>query len=179
MLEEARLQDDNKGRKMACTSHAPKTRLGLMYVPSVSSDRRAFRLNRSLNEKKKKNSEWLAGSLMAGETLIPPESEFTVMKEKRRPSSSFRHKVTSIRNAGFKEPPDLVIAAPPTSHHPPFTLPSVSKAHWQFKHIKKWDSYRNKHFYFIIQIATYELYYLPKGAEKHHIPVANKSHSLC
>lgn len=25
MLEEARLQDDNKGRKMACASHAPKS----------------------------------------------------------------------------------------------------------------------------------------------------------
>lgn len=41
------------------------------------------------------------------------------------------------------------------------------------------DEFRhgNKHFYFIMQTATFELYYLPKGAEKGHLPVANKSKS--
>lgn len=53
-----------------------------------------------------------------------------------------------------------------------------------------WDPriqvFGNKHFYFIMQTATYELYYLPKGAENviypwqidHTVCVKSKSNTI-
>lgn len=88
MLEEARLQDDNKGRKMACTSHAPKT--GVKVFPSFWPDRRAFRFNSSLDEIKIKKREResvpvTCGEVNGGGDAESPESEFTIKREERRP----------------------------------------------------------------------------------------------
>lgn len=83
MLEEARLQNDNKGRKMACTNHAPKFWVFWIFPQ--------FCLTGEPKQNFKEKSACVPvtyGEVNGRETQTPPECE--IMKEPR-PSNSFRY----------------------------------------------------------------------------------------
>lgn len=77
-----------------------------------------------------------------------------------------------VHHASVNDPQDLASVAPPDRFHSRSRCFALALGHSQTV------AYGNKHFYFIMQTATYELYYLPKGAENVIYPW-QRNHTVC